>query len=175
MRDFELFISHAIEDKEEIANELNQRLKEQGIKVWYSGDELCIGDSILQSVNQALKTAKFGIVILSPAYLRKRWTMRELEALVAREHLNLRNIFPIWHGVGYQEVLESLPIMADRYAIPSNKGMDHIVKAILRVLKEEQELPVSKDVSMQVWRNTERPPTEVPTLSLSQGLLHKIS
>lgn len=180
MKEFELFISHAVEDKESIANELNERLKAEGIKVWYSGDELNVGDSILQAVNQALKTVKFGVVILSPDYLHKRWTMRELEALVARENLNLECIFPIWHGVGYEDVLEYLPIMADRFAIPSERGMDHIVNSLLKVLRKEAHLvhQTRKEegfAAMQVWKNTERSSTALKTRSLSQGLLHKIS
>ena len=130
MNKFEVFISHAVEDKCAIANELNLRLKEMGIKAWYSGDELTIGDSIMSSVNQAIKTVQYGVVILSPLYLRKRWTMLELQALMAREHMSIKRIFPIWHGVGYEEVLEYLPIMADRYAIPSEKGVEFIVNSL---------------------------------------------
>lgn len=184
MKEFEVFISHAVEDKCAIANELNQRLKSLGINVWYSGDELMVGDSIMEAVNDALKTVRYAVVILSPTYLRKRWTMMELQALIAREHLGLQRIFPIWHQVGYDEVLEFLPLLADRFAIPSDKGLHYIVDSITQAIQNQERasLPYLVEeeakTTMRVWHNTTKRKKSGDIrqiLSYGQSPLDKIS
>ena len=183
MKEFEVFISHAVEDKCAIANEVNQRLKSMGVNEWYSGVELMVGDSIMEAVNSALKTVKYAVVILSPTYLRKRWTMMELQALIAREHLSLQRIFPIWHQVGYEEVLEYLPLLADRFAIPSEKGLHYIVDNIAEAINNQkadhdlQSVDVGK-VPMRVWHNTNHERTHADIrqiLSYGQSPLDKIT
>jgi len=151
---YDVFISHAVEDKLSIADELNQTLKKLGLNVWYSGDELLMGDSILNAVNGAITSSMFGIVIISPNYLRKRWTMVEMQALFARENSSIKCILPVWHQVGYLDIIERLPLLADRFAISSQKGTqaiaDHVVKAIRRCrglgvsYRNEQQQPFTK-------------------------------
>jgi hypothetical protein len=47
--DYDVFISHASEDKEEIALPLAHRLQKLGLKVWLDRFEISIGDSIRRS------------------------------------------------------------------------------------------------------------------------------
>ncbi len=133
---YDVFLSHAVEDKLSIANDLNVALKKSGLNVWYSGDELVMGDSILNSVNKAIANSMFGIVIISPQYLRKRWTMVEMQALFARENNSIKCILPVWHGVGYADIIEQLPILADRFAISSQKGINVIASHVTRAVRK---------------------------------------
>ena len=130
---YDVFISHAFEDKNTFTNELALALKKKGLKVWYSGSELKLGDSIADSVNKALKGAKYGVVVISPIYLEKQWAMSELKALFAQE-ADRNRILPILYNIGMDEIKEQLPMLADRYAISSDKGLEFIVNKVLEVI-----------------------------------------
>jgi hypothetical protein len=130
---YDVFISHAFEDKNDFVDELAFALKEKGLKVYYSGFELKIGDSITDSVNNALKTSKYGIVIISPIYLEKHWAMQEFNALFAQEAERNR-ILPILHHISVEEVKKHLPIFVDRYAISSDKGIKFISDKVIETI-----------------------------------------
>jgi hypothetical protein len=130
---YDIFISHAFEDKNSFANELAAELTKTGLKVWYSGYELKLGDSIATSINQALKSSAFGIVVISPVYLRKRWAMNELNTLLAQEAERNR-ILPILHEITIDEIKAHFPLLADRYTISSEAGMAAIIKKILQTI-----------------------------------------
>ena len=130
---YDIFISHAFEDKEAFANELAMELTKSGLKVWYSGFDLKLGDSISTSINDALKKSAFGIVLISPVYFRKQWAMNELNALFAQEKGQNR-ILPILHNISVDEIRNHFPILADRYMISSDKGMNAVVNKILQTM-----------------------------------------
>ena len=45
-KEYDVFISHASEDKEEVARPLAEALRKNGLSVWYDEFELKIGDSL---------------------------------------------------------------------------------------------------------------------------------
>jgi hypothetical protein len=49
-RDF--FISHAGEDRDDVARPLAERLERRGHSIWFSGYELTLGDSLLQNISR---------------------------------------------------------------------------------------------------------------------------
>ena len=145
---YDVFISHAFEDKNDFANELALALKKKGLKVWYSGFELKMGDSIADSVNNALKGAKYGIVIISPIYLEKQWAMSELKALFAQE-ADRNRILPILHKITADEIRKHLPMLADRYAISSDKGLQIIVNRTMQVIKGKRKYTKKKTTNTE--------------------------
>jgi hypothetical protein len=106
----DVFICHASEDKDSFVRPLAEALRELHIEVWYDEFSLRIGDSLRQTIDRGLASSRFGIVVLSPAFFRKRWTQRELNGLVAREMRENRElVLPIWHGVDHAEIIEYSP------------------------------------------------------------------
>jgi hypothetical protein len=130
---YDVFISHAFEDKTSFVNELAVELTKSGLKVWYSGFELKLDDSISGSVNEALKRSAFGVVVISPIYLRKQWAMNELNALFAQETGQYR-ILPILHNITVGEIRNHFPILADRYTVSSEKGIAFVVNKVLQAM-----------------------------------------
>lgn len=61
---YDVFISHASEDKDEVVRPLAQALINQGLKVWYDEFELKIGDSLRRKIDKGLANSNFGIVVL---------------------------------------------------------------------------------------------------------------
>lgn len=141
---WDVFISHATEDKEVVARPLAEALRKQGLKVWYDEFTLTVGDSLRRRIDEGLAKSTFGIVILSPAFLSKEWPQTELDGLAARQSLGKKVILPVWHNVTKEEVLQYSPILADRLAAQTSKGIVSVLNELLAVLKPEHK-PLSEE------------------------------
>ena len=95
MKQWDVFISHASEDKEAVAIPLADALKKAGIKVWLDQQELRIGDSLREKIDEGLAKSRFGVVILSPNFLAKSWPRKELNGLMAIEEDGQKVILPV--------------------------------------------------------------------------------
>ena len=69
--EYDVFISHASEDKADVALPLAKHLQKFGFKVWLDDFELTLGDSLRRSIDCGLSQSKYGVVILSPAFFSK--------------------------------------------------------------------------------------------------------
>lgn len=103
-RNRDVFISHASEDKEQVAQPLERELRRGGLNVWYDESVLRVGDSLYQQISHGLATSRYGIVILSRNFFAKNWPKQELSALSARVIDGTTRILPIWHGLSRSEV-----------------------------------------------------------------------
>jgi hypothetical protein len=131
---WEVFICHASEDKEEIARPLANALDANGLSVWYDEFSLRVGDSLRQSIDHGLLRSKFGIVILSPQFFEKHWPQQELNGLATRELGKKKVILPIWHKVGFEEVRQYSPMLADRLAVSTDEGLEKVVQKIMEAM-----------------------------------------
>jgi hypothetical protein len=132
---YDVFISHASEDKEAIARPLYKALTARGVLVWFDEAELTLGDSLRRKIDDGLARCRYGIVILSPEFLEKEWPQRELDGLVAREtNTGQKALLPVWHNIDRQTLARYSPTLADRLAADSSKGLDALVAQIERVL-----------------------------------------
>ncbi|MBU7011916.1 MAG: TIR domain-containing protein [Theionarchaea archaeon] len=136
--EYDVFICHASEDKESFVRQLAKELESKGLRVWYDESTLLLGDSLRSSIDHGLARSRYGIVVLSNNFFEKGWSQNELAGLVAREVDGEKVILPVWHGVGKKEVQSFSPILADRLAVSSEKGIDNVVNEILRVLKKKK-------------------------------------
>lgn len=133
---YDVFISHASEDKEEFVRPLAESLTAIGIEVWYDEYTLKLGDSLRGSIDAGLRDSRFGIVVLSPSFFKKNWPQRELDGLVAREMAGGKVILPIWHRITKDEVLAQSPTLADKLAVStSTHSLADIVDEIRSLLK----------------------------------------
>lgn len=120
--EFDVFLSHAAEDKESFCDEFSNVLQEKyGLKVWYDSISIKWGDSIRVEIDKGLKKSKFGVVILSRNYIKKYWTNYELEALFQIESNGGKIILPIWHDITKKEIQNFSPALAGKLAM--NTGM----------------------------------------------------
>jgi hypothetical protein len=133
---YDLFLSHASEDKDVIARPLYQALVAEGFSVWFDEAVLELGDSLRRKIDDGLAKCRYGIVILSPRFLAKHWPQRELDGLVARETASgEKAIIPIWHELDHDTLMRYSPTLADRFAGRSEEGIPGLVQKILRVLR----------------------------------------
>ena len=91
-----------------------------GVNVWYDEYELRLGDSLSCSIDAVLARSDYGLVVLSKAFFTKNWPERELSGLVSREMTGRKFILPIWHQVGFQDVVSYSPPLANKFATKSD-------------------------------------------------------
>ncbi|RAM52271.1 MAG: DUF1883 domain-containing protein [Hapalosiphonaceae cyanobacterium JJU2] len=115
-REYDVFISHASEDKEGIVTPLANALKNEGLRVWYDEFELKIGDSLRRKIDRGLANSRVGLVVLSQSFISKGWTNYELDGIVTRTITGEQILLPIWHKISKQEVIEFSPSLADKVA-----------------------------------------------------------
>jgi hypothetical protein len=134
---WDVFVSHASEDKDAIARPLAHELRRRGLRVWYDEFELRIGDSLRASIDHGLAHSHHGIVVLSPDFFAKDWPPEELNGLVAREIAGRRRmILPVWHGLAHRDVAAWSPILADRVAANTNQDVHDLVDELLAAMDE---------------------------------------
>jgi hypothetical protein len=115
-RTFDVFISHASEDKERVVRPLANALVAQGLTVWYDEFELRIGDSLRRKIDRGLAGSRVGLVVLSHAFIGKGWTNYELDGIVTRAVTGEQLLLPIWHNISKDEVAAFSPSLADKVA-----------------------------------------------------------
>lgn len=134
----DVFISHASEDKEDVARPLSDALTRLGWSVWLDELELKLGDSLSRRIDAALAHSRFGIVILSPAFFAKEWPQLELSGLAARElATGGKVILPVWHNVDHKFIAKRSPLLADRLGVLTSIGIDRVASKVAEVLGEE--------------------------------------
>jgi hypothetical protein len=79
-----VFISYSHSDAE-IVNKLAAHLVKLNANVWVDTWELCVGDSILNKVQDAIQESSALLVILSKASVASEWCKKELSAGLMRE------------------------------------------------------------------------------------------
>src|ERR1700678_4422608 len=131
---WDVFISHASEDKAAFVGPLATRLQERGLRVWYDAFTPTVGDSLRRSIDRGLARSRYGIVVISPDFLKKEWPQKELDGLVAREVEGVKVILPIWHNINEPEVRAYSPTLADKLGVSSSKGLDDVTDQLLKAI-----------------------------------------
>lgn len=134
-RSFDVFISHANEDKVTVARPLAEALRNAGLEVWYDEFTLRIGDSLRRKIDQGIAKARFGVVVLSPDFFAKGWTNYELDGIVTAQVTGKQIVLPIWHNVSHDDVFGFSPSLADRKAaVTSERTVGQIAEDIAEVI-----------------------------------------
>jgi hypothetical protein len=137
---WDFFISHAFQDARDIAKPLSDVLNAKGLLSWYADYGLKAGDNIRTSIDYGLARSRFGIVILSKQFLEMRWTQIELNDLATREADGKKVILPVWYKVGFRDVYDYSPVLADRVAISTEKGLEYVVKRLRDIARQPSTL-----------------------------------
>ena len=135
----DVFLSHAVEDRA-IATELWEKLRAKGLEVWYSGNELKVGDALTEAIHENLESSRFGVIVLSPTYLSKIWTLNEFFFLQKREEMGIKTLLPVLYKMTPAELAAKFPPMANIFAIQADRGIDDGVEKILNEIKRLRNL-----------------------------------
>ena len=137
--EYDVFISHASEDKEGFVNEFKTELERRGVNVWIDDIAIGWGDSLRAKIDNGLKASRFGIVVISRHYIKKGWTNYELDGLFEKEMTCGKTILPIWHDISKKEVQEFSPSLAGRKAMTTgNMTAAEIADELVKLLPNRE-------------------------------------
>ncbi|NWO56322.1 DUF1883 domain-containing protein [Chromohalobacter israelensis] len=135
---YDVFISHASDDKDAIVRSLATALTQQGLEVWYDELTLRIGDSLRQKIDRGLANSRVGLVVLSPAFISRGWTNYELDGIVTRTVSGEQILLPIWHQITKQEVMDFSPSLADKVArSTATHTVEEIAAEIAELIRDQ--------------------------------------
>ena len=129
---WDVFISHAREDKAAVAKPLAEALLRAGLRVWLDEQEISLGDSLTGKINEGLAHSRYGVVILSPDFLAKEWPKRELGALLAIEFKHGKRVLPVLHNLELESILRDFPLMGDKVCISTAAGIETVASEVSR-------------------------------------------
>ncbi|WP_205881184.1 toll/interleukin-1 receptor domain-containing protein [Leucobacter insecticola] len=113
---WDVFISHASEDKQAVAEPLALELRNRGLKVWLDKTELRIGDSLRRKIDFGLAHSTFGVVVLSRSFFAKGWPQYELDGIIGMSVNGDQRMLPIWHEISRDEIAARSPSLVDKIA-----------------------------------------------------------
>jgi len=139
MPNHDLFICHASEDKDAFVRPLAEHLRREGLRVWYDEFSLTVGDRLRQKIDEGIATSDYGVVVLSAHFFNKGWTNWELDGFLTR-HLsdNRKILLPIWHEIGFDEVSQYSPSLANVVALRSHAGVSVIADQLLDAIGKKK-------------------------------------
>lgn len=109
----DVFLCHAWDDRNGAAKDLHDLLESLGVSVWFSEKDVLLGSSLLREIDKGLAKSRVGIVLVTPALLRRVQgegiAEKELSALLARDLL-----VPVVHGTTYEALREVSPLLGSR-------------------------------------------------------------
>ena len=129
---WDFFISYASEDRISAANPLAEALGRRHYSVWLDHQVLSAGDKFSEEIRQGLAECHYGIVIVSPNFLRKDWPIRELDTLLAIERIDGRHrVVVVLHQVSTAEVQGLAPQLLRKALISSADGFERVCDEVL--------------------------------------------
>lgn len=139
---YDVFLSHASEDKESFVRPFAEKLRAAGVTPFYDEMTLNWGDSLRRRIEEGLARSRFGVVVLSKNFFAKEWPQRELDGLVQLELQGHGRILPIWHEISKDEVTRHSPMLADKLALNTALlTIDEIVAKLVEVSGKRSGLP----------------------------------
>lgn len=156
---YDVFISHAWEDKADFVQGLADRCRELGLRVWYDQFTLEWGDSIRQKIDAGLAGSYFGVAVLSPSFFAKSWTQYELDGLLDKAASGVGRMLPVWHKVSKDEVAKHAPSLAGRLALNTSFMSADEIAGDLKRLRDRYAANAAKVADAEGENSDEVPDT----------------
>ena len=153
-----VFVSHSKDDAA-FARHLTQYLQEAKVRVWLAEAELAVGDSIVESVDTAIRGTDLLIAVVSRASLEAKWFRYEIER--AQRNPDLAIIFVSIDGSALAPPLEKFPCI--RGADEADFPYDDLLEQIRRRFPDASDFEQPDDSI-----------PEVPTMVGRDGALHRL-
>ena len=124
---YDIFISHASEDKDDIAMPIFNACNLIGISAFLDVKYIKWGDSLTEKINHALGQSKFVLAILSDSSVDKTWPAKEINSALARELAGKQKILPLIVG---KPDLSSVSLLEDKLHIIWTDNANEIANRI---------------------------------------------
>jgi hypothetical protein len=137
---YDVFVSHASEDRARFVDSFVVALRERGLRVWYDSNEIRVGDDFRRRMDEGLARSRFGVVVLSPSFF-KYWPQAELSALFNQEAaFDRKRILPIRLDLDHATLTARSPLLATRTALGWELGVRALAE---RIDERVRDMPVA--------------------------------
>lgn len=130
-KEWDIFISYASEDREEVAQPLYNHLTSLNKQIWFDQSEIKLGESWVRKIQEGLINSEYGLFIISPNFMQKHWTNKELSTFQSLVVSNEERILPILHNL-HREDLKQYPFLYDLQNSTTDIDFDKIVQQIMQ-------------------------------------------
>jgi hypothetical protein len=138
---YDLFVSHASEDKDSFVRPLCTTLRMLGLNVWYDEFSINYGDSIRESIDKGLAKSSNAVIVFSPSYIKKAYPNYELNGIITQEIVKGEKVLiPIWYNINREEMLNFSASLTDRLSlIVINNNIEEIAKSIFEIVNKRKQ------------------------------------
>ena len=130
--EYNIFIGHASEQKNDVAKPLFDELAKIGIKTFIDTVEISWGDSLTKLINKALAEADYFLAIISINSIGKSWPDTEMNAAIARQIDGKQKVLPLFVGTKKQieECKNHYALISDRLYKEWNNNPQELAQEI---------------------------------------------
>jgi retron-type reverse transcriptase len=166
--DYDVFISHASEDKDQIARPVFEACAKLGLKAFLDEAHIGWGQSFTQKINTALGSARTVLAIISPTSVAKEWPIVEVNTALSLEVSGQKKVVPLIAG---KPDLSKLPLIRGKDAMAWNGDAMAVARRLQAAVagdaprRPAAAAPPSASPSVPRMRNPMAPPargTSVP-------------
>jgi RNA-directed DNA polymerase len=125
--DYDVFISHASEDKDEIARPIFEACAKLGLKAFLDEAHIGWGQSFTQKINTALGSARTVLAVVSSTSVAKEWPIVEVNTALALEVSGQKKVVPLLVG---KPDLSKLPLIVGKDAMVWNGDAAAVAKRL---------------------------------------------
>lgn len=125
--DYDVFISHASEDKEAIARPVFAACAKLGMKAFLDEAHIGWGQSFTHKINTALGSARTVLAIVSSVSVTKEWPVTEVNTALSLEVSGQKKVVPLLVG---KPDLSRLPLIQGKDAMSWNGDADAVARRL---------------------------------------------
>ncbi|MDR1246239.1 MAG: DUF1883 domain-containing protein [Clostridiales Family XIII bacterium] len=129
------FLLHYYKDRDNMALPLAEALEAEGLPVFYDDFMLEPGDDLGDRIRNGIAKYKFGIVIISRAFVRIGWQASGIRCLYDELSSEYKDVYPVWHNITRTDMANFLPILEGFMPNkPGAEGIPAIVSDVIGLL-----------------------------------------
>lgn len=152
--DYEIFLSHASEDKADIARPIFEACKKAGLKVFLDEEHIGWGENFTKKINTALGAARTVLIIVSSNSVSKDWPLAEINTALAFEVERKKRVVALVVG---KPDLSKLPLIKAKNFMNWTGDATPVVAALKRAARPEPSRPAQQQTSVPAVRSQNTP------------------
>ena len=130
--DYDIFISHASEDREAVARPIHAACEALGLKAFLDDEHIGWGDNFTKKINTALGAARTVLTIISPVSVAKEWPMAEVNTALTFEVSGKKQVVALVIG---KPDLSRLPLISGKDFLVWNGDPKLVAKSLYGKVK----------------------------------------
>jgi RNA-directed DNA polymerase len=161
--DYEIFISHASEDKADIVRPIYEACQRAALKVFLDETHIGCGDSFTTKINTALGASRTVLAVITSNSVTKEWPLLEVNTALALEASGDKRVIPLVVGT---PDLSKLPLIRSKKWLTWDGDAEKVAAELKRLMKgSDISTPVAATPSVPIVPRSEpvaKNPTESP-------------